>query len=52
VIVILAIAGIPGPDLLTESIVTVTKRTAESLRFRMTKGDLIEVADVTKMKGQ
>jgi hypothetical protein len=52
VTVILAIAGIPGPDLLTESIVTVIKRTAESLRSRMTKEDLIEVADATKMKVQ
>lgn len=49
--VILAIAGIQGPDLLTESIVTVIKRTAESLRFRTTE-DLIEVADATKMKVQ
>jgi hypothetical protein len=52
VTVILAIAGIQGPDLLAESTVTVIKGTAESLRFRTTKEDLIEVADTTKMKVQ
>jgi hypothetical protein len=48
---ILVAVGIQDPDLLSENTVTAIKRTAEGLRFRMTKEDPIEVTKVTKMKG-